>query len=176
MVRPPGISRSASWPVRSSRSGRRALGRAPPPVRAGERSVVLALDPRTGGTRWEAPAEGVIRSAATGPRGVSVCAERPDGTRHLAELGADGEVVATRPLDSAVVVAATADATLAMTGPGLLAAFGPALDPLWTIAAEPPELGYAARIADSRLAVVAATVAGHRAYLRGRGHLTTIEW
>lgn len=118
----------------------------------------------------------MIRSAATGPRGVSACVERPDGSRHLAQLGADGEVTGTRPLDGAVVVAATADATLAVISPGLLAAFSHALDPLWTIAAEPPDLGYAARIADSRLAVVAASVAGRRAYLRGRGHLTTIEW
>lgn len=151
-------------------------GPGPAPVRAGERSVVLALDPRSGGTRWEAPADGVIRSAATSPRGVSACAERPDGTRYLAELGPRGAVAATRPLDGAVVVAATADATLAMVGPGLLAAFSPALDPLWTIAVEPPDLGYAARIADSRLAVVAASAAGHRVYLRGRDRLATIEW
>jgi hypothetical protein len=151
-------------------------GPGPAPVRAGERSAVLALDPRTGGTLWQTPVDGVIRSAATGPRGVSACAERPDGAKHLTELGADGEVAATRSLGDAVIVAATADATLAMTGPGLLAAFSPALDPLWTIAVEPPDLGYAARIADSRLAVVAATVAEHQAYLRGRGGLTTIEW
>ena len=135
----------------------------------GERAIVLAMDPRTGQTLWETPVDGVIRSAVTGPRGVSACAERPDGTRCLTEFDAGGEVTATRPAgDDSVVVAATAGETLAVTGTGLLTAFDGALAPLWTITVEPPALGYAARIADNRLAVVAAPSRRHRAYLRGR--------
>jgi hypothetical protein len=142
----------------------------------GERSAVLALDPRTGATRWETAVDGMIRSAAAGPRGVSACAELPDGSRRLTQLAADGAVTATRPLDDAVVVAATADETLVATSEGLLAAFDHALGLRWSIAVEPPAFGYAARVADNRLAVVAASVAGRRAYLRGRDSLTTIEW
>ena len=82
----------------------------------------------------------------------------------------------TRPVGDAVLVGATAELTLVLTSPGLLAAFSPALDPLWTIAVEPPDLGYTARITDNRLAVVAAAVTGRRAYLRGREQLTTVEW
>jgi hypothetical protein len=169
--------------------------RAPGP--AGPHSVVLALDPRTGRALWDAPVEGLIRSAATGPGGVSVCAELADGARCLALVGNDGHVSATRRLDdavatvfgpapdgrpvrggqdAAVVVAGSPDLTLVLLGTDRLAAFDQALAPVWTIPVDPPAFGHAARIADNRLTVVAAAIEGHRAYLRGQASLQLIEW
>jgi PQQ-like domain len=167
------------------------------PVPAGAHSVVLALDPRTGQALWQTPVDGLIRSAATGPGGVSVCAELPDGARYLAVLGNDGNVSAARRLDdtvatgfgratdgrpirvgqdAAVVVARTPDKTLVLMTTDRLVAFDHALAPVWTIAVDPPDFGYAARIADNRLAVVTAAAEGCRVYIRGQTGLQIIEW
>ena len=155
-----------------------AFERNPGPVPAGEHSVVLALDLRTGRALWEAPVEGLIRSAATGPGGVSVCSELPDGCRCLAVVGGDGDITVTRRLDdaAATVVARTPGLTLVLLGTDRLAAFDHALAPVWTVPVDPPAFGHAARIADNRLTVVAAAINGHRAYLRGHASLQLIEW
>jgi hypothetical protein len=177
--------------------GPSALGpdRAPGP--AGPHSVVRALDPRTGRALWEVPVEGLVRSAAAGPGGVSVCAELAGGARCLAVVGNDGHVSATRRLDdavttaigpapggppvrgaqdAAVVVAGPPDLTLVLLGTDRLAAFDHGLAPVWTIPVDPPAFGHAARIADNRLTVVAAAIEDHRAYLRGQASLQLIEW
>jgi hypothetical protein len=146
------------------------------PVPAGLRSVVLALDPRTGGVLWETPVDGLIRSAANSPGSVSACAELPDGTSCLTVLGNGGEVTATRRLPDAVLIAGAPDRTLALLGRDRLALLDHALDTSWTIAVEPPALSHAARIADNGLTAVAAAVAGHRAYLRDKASLRIIEW
>jgi outer membrane protein assembly factor BamB len=153
-----------------------APGRNGGPVPAGLRSVVLALDPRTGRVLWEAPVDGLIRSAATSPDSVSACAALPDGASCLTVLGNDGEVTATRRLPDAVVIASAPDRTLVLLGQEWLASFDHALEVSWTIAVEPPALSHAARIGDNGLTAVAAAVEGRRAYLRDKGSLRIIEW
>jgi hypothetical protein len=153
-----------------------ALGRNGGPVPAGLRSVVLALDPRTGRVLWEAPVDGLIRSAATSPESVSACAELPDGASCLTVLRKDGEIAATRRLPGAMVIASAPDRTLVLLGQDRLASLDHALDASWTIAVEPPALSHAARIADNGLTVVAAAVEGRRAYLRDKDSLQIIEW
>jgi hypothetical protein len=89
-------------------------------------------------------------------------------------LGPHGSVTATRTLTEATVIEAGPDLILVLTQDELQA-FDQSLVPWWSIAVDPPAVGYAARVADG-LAVVGVTVAGRRACLRSDTSLQIIEW